>query len=500
LSINTNSHTPLGTAMHPQHQNTPDKAPSPLATSRRGFFKKSGLAAFGIAAGGGAAAAEVVSVRAPRSGKAKNIIFLVSDGMSQGTLTMTDQFLQMRDGRQSHWLRMYHDHPVRRGMMDMTSADALVTDSSAASSSWGGGKRVPNGRVNMAADGETYEPILQIAKRNGMRTGLVTTATVTHATPAGFAANGPQRNDEQLFAKQYFERGYDVILGGGMRNFTASHRRDKVDLTAEFVKNGYKTVHDRDALLALDPGGHKLLGLYNSSHMPFEIDRLNSESLMKSVPSLAEMSTAALRALSADGERFILQIEAARVDHAAHNNDISGLIYDQIAFDDAVQVALRFYDSNPDTLIIVTTDHGNANPGLNSGGGMGRQQLGLLSEFKGSCSSLQRLFTRNARESVDEIRDAIREVTNIGITGEQAQFIHDFRSGSWKAPYSQMNGWGGVLGQVLGNHTNIGWVGKGHTSDYTELAALGPGSELITPFVKNTDMFEVMCKALDLKV
>lgn len=471
------------------------------STSRRGFFKKSGLAAFGLAAGGGVAATKpAIGAKVPRSGKAKNLIFLVSDGMSQGTLTMTDQFLQMRDGRKSHWMNLYREHPARRGMMDMASANALVTDSAAASSSWGCGRRVPNGRINMDRQDNPLEPIMQIAKRNGLRTGLVTTATVTHATPAGFVANGPQRGDEALFAKQYLEREVDVVLGGGMQFFSARGRRDNVDLVAEFADKGYAAVHDRESLLALDGGAKKLLGLYSDSHVPYEIDRLNSESLKQSVPSLEEMSIAALRPLSADGDRFILQIEAARVDHAAHANDISGLIYDQIAFDDAVRVALQFYEHNPDTMVIVTTDHGNANPGLNSGGGMGRGNLGRLTDFKGSCSQLSGLFGRNATHSVSEIREEIEKLTGIGISRDQGQLIHDFRSREWQAPYSQMNGWGGVLGQVLANHTNIGWTGNSHTSDYVELGAIGPASELIQPFLDNTDMFDVMCKALDLEV
>ena len=472
-----------------------------IQPSRRDFFKKSSLAAIGLAGGGGVAMAENATVKKlPRSGKAKNIIFLVSDGMSQGTLSMADQLIQMRDDRRSHWMNMYREYPVQRGLMDMAAADALVTDSAAASSSWGCGTRVPNGRVNVDGDGRPHEPILQIAKRNGLRTGLVTTTTVTHATPAGFAANGPTRNDQDRFAKQYHERGYDVILGGGKNFFSPKSRGDDLDLLAAFTKDGYQLIHDRDSLLALENGGKKLLGLFQNHSLPYEIDRLNDSSLLKSVPSLAEMSIAALKALSASGDGFIVQIEAARVDHAAHVNDISGLLFDQIAFDDAVEAALQFYEQNPDTMVIVTTDHGNANPGLNYGGGMGENNLGRVLNFKGSTNNLQRLFRRNAREGIDEIRESIRAVTDFGISKEHAQMIVDYRKGNWKAPYSQMNNPTGVLGQILANYTNIGWTGNSHTGDYVELSAVGPGSEMIQPFNLNTDMFTLMCKALDLKV
>lgn len=158
----------------------------------RRTFLKAGGAATALAAGGGwplanAAAGEVATARA--SAKPRNIIFLVSDGMSSGTLSIADQYLRWRDGRPSHWIRLYEEGKVSRGLMDTASRNNIVTDSAAASSAWGCGLRVNNDTVNMGPNGEAYEPILVTAKQHGKATGLVTTATVTHATPAGFAAN-----------------------------------------------------------------------------------------------------------------------------------------------------------------------------------------------------------------------------------------------------------------------------------------------------------------------
>ena len=78
------------------------------------------------------------------------------------------------------------------------------------------------------------------------------------------------------------------------------------------------------------------------------------------------MTEIALGSLSQSSEGFLLQIEGARVDHAAHNNDAAALLWDQIAFDDAIQTVLRFAGKHPDTLIVITSDHGNSNPGMNS--------------------------------------------------------------------------------------------------------------------------------------
>lgn len=468
------------------------------STSRRIFIKKSALATIGIAGAGTLTHGHETtarSIRRPASGKAKSIIFLVSDGMSAGTLAMTDNFIRYRDGRPSNWLNMYDAFPVQRGLMETASQNRVVTDSAAAASSWGCGQRVPNGRVNIDANGVEYEPVLSIAKRNGLRAGLVTTATVTHATPAGFAAIGQSRHDEHIFAKQYFDRGYDVILGGGQRFFDASQRDDGLDLPTMFQSKDFAYMTDRDGLLALSGHQQKLLGLFSDSHLPYEIDRLNSDDIGK-VPSLAEMSKAALQTLHRAGDGFILQIEGARVDHAAHVNDISGLIYDQIAFDDAIAVALEYYEQNPDTLIIVTTDHGTGNPSLNGGHPLGAKTLAKIANFKSSVGSLRPALDRDS--SIQMIRDHFEKFTKLVLTDDEAQAIINRLNGTWLHPYRRMNETRLTIASVLANHLEVSWSTRTHTAEFVELAALGPGSERIKPFTRNYELFDIMRKAIDI--
>src|SRR5690606_34695783 len=92
------------------------------------------------------------TVEGSLAGHAKNIIFMVSDGMSVGTLSMANMLSELRDGKLCTWMSLYHEGLVSRGLMDTASANSLVTDSSAASSSWGGGVRVNNGSLNVAPD------------------------------------------------------------------------------------------------------------------------------------------------------------------------------------------------------------------------------------------------------------------------------------------------------------------------------------------------------------
>lgn len=461
--------------------------------NRRDFLKAS--AASAVAAGAGfpvtAAVSRAGELRMPTGKKARNIIFLVSDGMSSGTLSMADQYLRWRDGRPSHWMQLYETGKVYRGLMETASLNNIVTDSAAASSAWGGGHRVNNDSVNVGPNGEHYEPILVSAKKAGKSAGVVTTATVTHATPAGFIANIPGRWQEEDIAVQYLEREVDVMLGGGVRFFDAEHRSDDVDLIQRAKQEGYAFVDTTEKMKAAAHNGKdKVLGLFTHQHVPYELDRLNDADLKAKVPSLKEMTQSALHVLNRNSNGFVVQIEGARVDHAAHSNDVGGLIFDQIAFDDAVGAAMDFAESRDDTLVIVTTDHGNANPGLNSGWNGGHDRFSVLSQFRGTHSAIFRRL--NEDSSLGKIWEVVGEVTKIGISRARARLLHDALRGQYDAPYHRFSNRNALLGQILANETDIGWVGGQHTSDHVELAAFGPGSEGIKAFNKNTDLHGLM--------
>ena len=98
------------------------------------------------------------------------------------------------------------------GFMDLSSQNSLVTDSSAASSAWGCGARIPNGKVNRTSRGERLVPLYEVLAEAGWKRGLVTTTEITHATPAGFAASTGSRGEAEEIAIQYLERRVDVLL------------------------------------------------------------------------------------------------------------------------------------------------------------------------------------------------------------------------------------------------------------------------------------------------
>ena len=456
--------------------------------NRRSFFTRSGL----LTAGALSAPAIIHSApeTAARAGaKPRNIIHMVADGMSAGTLTSADSLSHLLRKRGLVWIDLLSNPDARHGLMDMRSLNSLVTDSSAASSSWGSGSRIANGAVNVLPDDRHLTPIYTLFGQKGWKRGLVTTTEVTHATPAGFAANDESRGAAETIALQYFDRKIDLILGGGQKHFDPSRRKDKRDLFADFARAGY-TVMKTSSDLAAAPKDKPWLGTFSEGHLPFTVDRNNDPEAQKVVPTLAELTQAALAKLSRE-PNFILQVEGGRVDHGAHNCDAAGAFYDQIAFDEAVEVCLDFQKRVPDTLIVITTDHGNGNPGLCGMGSGYAKSSELFANLKRIQASFERMTRHLKSDSTpQEIQEVIGEGTGYKVAEAEAALFAETLAKKGNPLFSVMNSTTAQLGQLLGDHTGIGWVSGTHTGDYVQISAVGPGADHFRGFIKNTDVFD----------
>jgi alkaline phosphatase len=473
-----------------------------MTMNRRSFFLRAGALA------GVAGSLEALQAAAQKKGaQPRRIIFMVADGMSPSVLPLAEQFSLRVRGKGLLWHALLDRPEAVRGWMDMASLDSLVTDSSSASSAWGSGSRIFNGWVNVLPDGTRLTPIMDLTRHKGWLNALVTTATVTHATPAGFAASVRRRDDEHIIAEQYLGK-VDVILGGGRRFFVPETRKDGKDLLADFRRAGYLVVEKRQEMLQQAAQASRILGLFSSSHMPYTVDHRESETARQQIPTLAEMTATALAALEKQNRPYLIQIEGARVDHAAHANDAAGLLWDQIAFDEAIETVLRFAESRPDTLIVITSDHGNSNPGLVGMGVEYRQSNACFERLAGIRASFSTVapllagkadYSMNPQQpagvdggppSLDRIQELARLHFGFAFTQEEAEVLRRCAAGERRLCVNrQLDSAVGVLGQVVGNHTGIHWTGTTHTSDYTLVTALGPGSERFAGFLRNTEVF-----------
>jgi alkaline phosphatase len=285
------------------------------------------------------------------AGEAKSAILLIGDGMSLAQVYSAQIFAEEVLG-ESLVMPTIADTAVTR----THSADSMVTDSAAAGTAIHSGLKANNGSINVLPAGEWAYTIGQAAQAADKSVGVLSTARMTHATPASVYGHDADRDAENLFAEQMVEFLPEVALGGGARHFLPDGKReDGRDLIDEMVAAGYTNVTDASELAAVDTEATDyLLGLFTDSHMSYEIDRVNQA---KNEPSLAEMTAVALDILDNDPDGFFASIEAGRIDHADHDHDIAGSVWDTIAFDEAVKVALDYAAEHPEVLVITTADH-----------------------------------------------------------------------------------------------------------------------------------------------
>uniref|UniRef100_A0AAU6WMU6 Alkaline phosphatase n=1 Tax=Chryseobacterium endophyticum TaxID=1854762 RepID=A0AAU6WMU6_9FLAO len=422
---------------------------------------------------------------------------MISDGMSNGTLSMANLYSKNILGRETNWMNLYLENKASRALMDTASASSIVTDSAAASSSFGGGFRVNNGSLNVGPNGEQHLPIWQKFKKKGKKAGCVTSVTITHATPAGFCINSEKRSAEPEIAEMYAQFGFDVMMGGGDEFFNADKRKDKKDVYSTYKAKGYQILKNRSDLKNIDKT-KPVLGIFTTGALPYSIDRSHTPEL-QNTPTLAEMTKAAIDQMKDHKEGFVLQVEGGKVDWSAHANDIAALIHDQLAFDEAIKAVIDFAEKDGNTLVIITTDHGNANPGTIYGNSA-TQNFNSIANYKFTNEYL--LNNIHNDFNTQQLKDWVFENNQFSLSDEEANHLLNFYKGLEKEeeglynykklPYK-------IYSEFQKKRNNVGWISMDHSGDYVELAMYGPGSDQLKPFMKNTDLHYLMLKAAEVE-
>ncbi|MEN0020642.1 MAG: alkaline phosphatase [Planctomycetota bacterium] len=484
------------------------------ALNRRSFLA-AGLAATGAAALASGAtsragARALLPATANDRGRAKNIIFLVADGMSSGTLQLADTIGPSlpRFAHGSKWIELHQhagahgrgsatDNPiggtgVYRSLQMTHSRNALVTDSAAAGSAWGSGVHIDNGSINFLPERDATQPVplfTTLADSDVRKaTGLVTTTRVTHATPAAFVAAVPSRGMEGEVAQQILDRGVDIVLGGGRRLFTDDMLAKHDDIMLCETRDQMNAAADHDG---------RILGLFQREHCSFEIDRHHLTA--DTEPTLAEMSRFAIEQLAKRSEGFVLQIEGGRIDHAAHGNDAPSLIWDQLAFEEAIAEAVEFAADRDDTLVIITTDHANANPGLTLYGPDGTNRFNTLRRATRSQSWVTDQIDGSAdpEEQAETFAELVKQATAVELSEADREWVKrvlvDKEPGD---AFVAAGGFASLYGAVLANHSGVAFLSPNHTADYVETTAFGPGAERLGPLIDNIDLHTLMIEML----
>ncbi len=299
------------------------------------------------------------------SGNARSAILVIGDGMGGSHRSAIRLATVGMEGN----LEM--DSLPHSGLSHTLSVDPVeqVTDSAAAGTAISSGVKTRNGYVGVNPEGEPVETLLEQAMEAGKSVGLVTTSTVTDATPAAFAAHVENRDEQSEIARQYLEETRpDVILGGG-RNYWGPAMLQRAD------ELGYDTAANAKELEEAE--GSRILGLFADDAMYQAGPEGEGATYDPAVP-LHEMTSKAIEVLSRDEQGFFLLVEEEAIDEMSHANNAELMLEAGRQLDEAVGVAKDYAEDNSDTLLVVAADHET--------GGMSTEDVGQ-DEVAASLSS-----------------------------------------------------------------------------------------------------------------
>ena len=328
--------------------------------------------------------------------RAKNVILFVGDGMGISTVTAARILEGQLRGETGEENQLSFEVMPYVALSKTYNTNQQTPDSAGTMTAMMTGVKSKAGVISVnqnvyrgdcaSSKGNELTTFLEQAEMAGLSTGVVTTARLTHATPAATYAHTPERNwedDHDLpqeaidngckdIARQLIEfpygDGIEVAMGGGRRNFwprnmadledegKTGERDDQRNLTEEWVSNYNNAafVWNRDQFEAIDASKtDHLLGLFDRSHMEYNVDRPSD---VGGEPSLTEMTSKAIDVLQKNDKGYFLMVESGRIDHGHHATNAYRALTDTIEFSNAIKATMEKIDTR-DTLIIVTADH-----------------------------------------------------------------------------------------------------------------------------------------------
>lgn len=258
----------------------------------------------------------------------KNIILMIGDGMGENIIKNAEIV------KGSEYATSFMPYSCYVG----TDSLSGTTDSAAASTALSCGVKTKNQYIGVDGDGKSVETIVEFAKARGMKTGLIDTHIVPHATPAGMVAHVNYRGLYNDILKQMMNAGVDVLFGGG------AEYSDTPKMQARVEKYDYTYIKTGEELSTLTPD-KKALGVFSYYDMNSNVN-----------PSLTTMTEKALELLEGD-EGFFLMVEASHIDIYEANEDMEATMVEMQAFDKCIDYTLRWAENHPGTLVLVTADH-----------------------------------------------------------------------------------------------------------------------------------------------
>lgn len=281
---------------------------------------------------------EVKTITPPKdiTKRAKNVIFLIGDGMG---LTQLYAAMTANKGK------LHIESCTHLGLIKTYASDAYITDSAAGATAFACGAKTYNGAIGVDAQGNPVKTILEMAEEQGLATGLVATSSITHATPASFIAHQKSRKMEEEIAADFLNTDIEVFIGGGKKFF--EHSVNDKNLLLDLKAKGYQVLDNMKDITAVKQG--KLAGFTAQEQNP-KYSEGRGDMLLQSTRT-------ALNILSQNKKGFFLMVEGSQIDWGGHNNDAQYVIDEAIDFDKVIGEVLEFAAKDGETLVVITADH-----------------------------------------------------------------------------------------------------------------------------------------------
>lgn len=277
----------------------------------------------------------VEKIPAPKKGKIKNVILLIGDGMG---------LTQVSAGWVANRGQLYLEQCTHTGMSKTTAANKLITDSGAGATAMASGQKTIYHAVGVDTAGTDLHTLTDIAKRNGLATGIAVACSITDATPASFAANNIDREEEEEIATDFLNSNVDVLFGGGRRYF--NNRKDQRDLLQEMNAKGYQVINSTAEFLATRQA--KVLALVEDGQL---------DTSPKRGTAFQQAAIHTLDLLKTNRTGFFALLEGSRIDDMGHMNNLPGVVEEVLDFDQTIGKVLQWAAKEGQTLVIITADH-----------------------------------------------------------------------------------------------------------------------------------------------
>lgn len=427
----------------------------------------------------------------------KYIFYFIGDGMGMGPVMAAETYNRTILNNPNRLLMM--QFPVASAAMTY-SASSNVTDSAAAGTALSTGTKTKNSMLGMAPDTtDVYSIAVDLAKL-GYGIGIGTTVAADDATPGAFYAHVPNRGMSYEIDTQFATSGVTFLAGAGLRSIK-NDKGEYTDVLDRLAANNYQVVYGPNGIKDIKSDKVVLLS-------PIGTDANNAGYTIDSIAgslNITQITEACLKQLQKTSpEHFFMMIEGGNIDHALHANDGGAAIKEIISFNEALEVAFRFYQQHPDeTLIVITADHDTGGMALigpkGAKGGLANiDYLRVSKEVFGQyCEGILRsrmVYTWN--DMKEYLSDKLGFWSHIKLSDNQTDKLKDLftrtfelrNTADQKTLYANFNAFAVEVFRIFNDATGLAFTTTSHSGNPVPVYAVGAGADAFKALNNNTDI------------